>query len=331
MKILLHSGHLRLIEKSGVGRAIRHQAAALDTVGIPYTTDPKEDWNIVHSNTVFPSSLRLVKKARRMGKRAVFHAHSTEEDFRNSFLLSNLLAPLFRRWLVHCYTSADLIVTPTPYAKRLLEGYGITLPIEAVSNGIDTGFFCRDKGDADRFRTTYGFSKQDTVVLCVGLFLKRKGLLDFVEMARRFPQYRFIWFGHTNLHTVPRDIRKAVRHAPDNLLFPGYVSREQLRDAYAGCNLFFFPSFEETEGIVVLEALSMCTPVLLRDIPVYGGWLKDGESVRMGRNVEEFSNLLPAMLAGTLPDLTKAGRAVAETRSLHAVGTALAALYRRLE
>ena len=34
---------------------------------------------------------------------------------------------------------------------------------------------------------------------------------------------------------------------------------------------FFFPSREETEGIVVLEALASHQHVVLRDIPVYHG------------------------------------------------------------
>ena len=40
-------------------------------------------------------------------------------------------------------------------------------------------------------------------------------------------------------------------------------------DAYSGSDLFFFPTLEETEGIVMLEAMAMETPVLTRYIPVY--------------------------------------------------------------
>lgn len=43
--------------------------------------------------------------------------------------------------------------------------------------------------------------------------------------------------------------------------------------------LFCFMSHEETEGIVVLEALACCIPVLVRDIPVYEDWLADGKNV----------------------------------------------------
>ena len=34
---------------------------------------------------------------------------------------------------------------------------------------------------------------------------------------------------------------------------------------------------EETEGIVVLEALATETPIVIRDIPVYYEWLEHGK------------------------------------------------------
>ena len=43
--------------------------------------------------------------------------------------------------------------------------------------------------------------------------------------------------------------------APANLHFAGFVDQAALRGAYCGADLFCFASLEETEGIVVLEAL----------------------------------------------------------------------------
>ena len=43
-------------------------------------------------------------------------------------------------------------------------------------------------------------------------------------------------------------------------------------------------SKEETEGIVILEALAMKIPTLIRDIPVYEGWLTDSKDVYKAKN-----------------------------------------------
>ena len=55
---------------------------------------------------------------------------------------------------------------------------------------------------------------------------------------------------------------------------------------------FFFPSYEETEGIVVLEALSSYQQVILRDIPVYEGWLIHGKNCYKGKDNDEFIELI---------------------------------------
>lgn len=329
MKVLLHSGHYELIKKSGVGRAIKHQMRALELNGVPYTTDPKDSYDVIHINTIFPESYFLGRKAKRQGKKVIYHAHSTEEDFRNSFLFSNQLSPLFKRWISKCYSSADLIITPTPYAKEILDGYGLGRPVVAVSNGVDLDFFERNEEDAACFRKRFGLSDGDKAVISVGLFIERKGILDFVELARRLPRYRFIWFGHTNLSTVPAKVRAAVETRLDNLTFAGYVPPEVLKQAYSGSDLFLFPTYEETEGIVLLEALAMKLPVLVRDIPIYRQWLTDGVNVYKAADVDGFERKTVAILEKDAPSLVEAGYRVAEERDLRIIGKQLAELQRK--
>ena len=101
------------------------------------------------------------------------------------------------------------------------------------------------------------------------------------------PEYTFIWFGHVPMYSIPRNIRKIVKEDhPENVLFPGYIRGEIIEGAYSGADLFFFPSYEETEGIVVLEALASKQNVLVRDIPVYNGWLEDSKNCYMGKTNE---------------------------------------------
>jgi 1,2-diacylglycerol-3-alpha-glucose alpha-1,2-glucosyltransferase len=276
MKVLLYTEGLRYVGKTGLGKAIQHQMRALDAVHVPYTLDPDDDYDIVHINTYGPLSVALAKTARRNGKKVVYHAHSTEEDFRNSYLLSNQIAPLFKKWLISCYSLGDYIITPTEYSRRILQGYKIKKPIVAISNGIELDFFKPSLEAAKKFRKTYGFSKKDKVVMAIGLYIERKGILDFVELAKRMPEYKFIWFGYTNLATVPLKIKQAVKTELPNLFFPGYVEPEIIKGALSGADLYIFPTLEETEGIPVLEACACKQRMIIRDIPVFEDWLKNG-------------------------------------------------------
>ena len=320
MKLLLYTGGRSLVEKSGIGRAIAHQEQAFAAGGLDYTENAKDAYTEIHLNTVFPDSLWMARKARKQGKRVIYHGHSTREDFCNSFVGSNLLAPLFGKWLRLCYNSADQVVTPTPYAARLLGTYGLKSSVEVISNGVDTSFFCREKGDGARFRRAFGLEEEQPVVMSVGLPIARKGILDFLALAERFPQVTFFWFGALTGALLPPRIKHALQQAPDNVRFPGYVGRETLRDAYAGSDLFLFLTKEETEGIVVLEALSMKIPVLIRDIPVYDGWLEHEVNVYKSSSLEQFRTMMARMLQKEAPDLTEAGFRTAAGRDIHVIG-----------
>ena len=105
------------------------------------------------------------------------------------------------------------------------------------------------------------------------------------------------------------------------------MNQDQLLDAYCGADVFAFLSKEETEGIVVLEALAAGTPTVVRDIPVYEGWLKDHESVYKARDLDSFESTIRQMLNGTLPSLTGKGRAVALERSFPKIGQQLVSIY----
>ena len=88
MKVLLYTEGEKLFSKSGLGKAIKHQMKALEHAGVEYTTNLNDDYDIIHINFYGPSSYAHAKIARKSGKIVVYHAHSTEEDFKNGFIFS---------------------------------------------------------------------------------------------------------------------------------------------------------------------------------------------------------------------------------------------------
>ncbi len=326
MKVLLYSEAFNLVKISGLGRAIMHQRRALELIGVDYTLNPKDDYDVVHINTLWLKSKLLAKRAKKAGKRVVYHAHSTEEDFRNSFIGSNLFSGLFKKWICSCYNCGDAIITPTEYSKKLIEGYGITKPIYPISNGIELEKYVPQPTDRSEFRKKFGLSEEDKVIISVGLYIERKGILDFVEMAKAMPDCKFIWFGKTPLYTVPHKIRKAVRIKLPNLIFAGYVQPDELKKAYVGCDAYIFPTFEETEGIVLLEALAVNANVIVRDIPVFG-WLEDGKDCYKAKDKDDFMVKIRGILSGELPSIRENGRKAVEKMDIGKIGNRLMAVY----
>lgn len=310
MKVYLYAGNRKMIEKSGVGRAYYHQKRALENSDITLVPNYK-DSDIVHINTVFLKSLWLSKKAKKDGKKVIYHAHSTMEDFRNSFPCSNALAPLFKKWIMKCYESADAIITPTSYSKMLLKNYGIRKPIKNISNGIDLEFYQRQADDRLHFREKYGFKETDKVIISAGLYIDRKGIREFVKLAKRLPQYKFVWFGYLSPLLTTNKVKQSLNTKLPNLFFPGYISKEEMREAYGGADLFLFLSKEETEGLVVLEAFSMKTPTLLRDIGVFEPWIKKGTHAYKECNFMQFEKRIISMLEGNSPSLVDSAYEIA--------------------
>ncbi len=329
MKVLLYTEKEKSVRKSGLGKAIEHQKTALTNEGIEWTTDPNDDYDIMHINTWFLKSHKMAKKAKKKGKKVVYHAHSTEEDYRNGFVFSKATSKIVKWWLVKCYSLGDVIVTPTPYSKRLLEGYkGLEKKkIYAISNGIDMSLFQKDEKAGERFRKSYGYTKEDKVIIGIGLYIRRKGIVDFVELAKRLPEYKFIWFGYSPLKAATKDVRKAVNTKLPNLVFAGYVEQEKIHEAMCGADLYLFPTLEETEGIPIIEACACKQNAIIRDIPIFEGWLEDGKNVYKAKDVDEFEKKIKDFFDGKLPSVVEEAYKVAIERDIKTVGKQLKQVY----
>ena len=332
MKVLLYTEGLKTIGKSGLGKAIKHQMKALENEKIEYTLDPKDDYDILHINTYFPKSYFLAKKAKKQGKKIVYHAHSTEEDYKDGFIFAKQTSKLFKKWLIKCYSLGDVIVTPTLYSKNLLQGYkGLEdKKIYDISNGIEIEFFKKDEELGKKFRKDYGFKKNDKVIIGIGLYIERKGIVDFVELAKRLPEYKYIWFGYSPLAAATAPVRKAVGTKLPNLFFPGYVEQEVIKGAMSGADLYIFPTLEETEGIPIIEACACKQNAIVRDIKIFDGWLEDGKNVYKAKDVDEFEKKIKDFFNGKLPSVTEEAYKVAVERDLKTVGKKLKAVYKEV-
>lgn len=333
LRVLMPRGMAGLATQSGIGAAMRHQASAVATRGHRVVTSLRGGGDVIHLNTPFPDTALLAMLARRRGIPVLMWAHSTEEDFRGSFPGADALAPLFRRWIAFLYRRGDAVVTPSSYARSLISQpkYAITAPIHVLSNGVDTDFFHPVPGAREALRDRLGLAPDRRVVVTVGMQMVRKGIVDWVEVARSMPETTFVWFGRTPPQMLTAEVRRALDDAPPNALFPGYVDAETLREAYCGADAFCFLTHEETEGIVLLEALACEAPVLVRGIPIYAEQFPDGEIThQVTGGPGAIAEKLRALLDGELEDLRAAGRAAAEAVDLRQVAAQLESIYAQL-
>lgn len=311
---------------TGLLSSYRNQKKILDHAGIPYVEHWDSSCDILQINTPWLKSRYLMRKARKRGMKIIVFSHVTVEDAMQVFWFMPLVAPLFRWYLKRAYDAADAICAPTAYTKSLLVAYGIRgEKIFVLSNGVDLNQFYKDVARREAFRR--GQNLEGLVVGTVGLVIPRKGIDIFLKLAETFPRTPFLWVGKIYNPLLVKPLPKML---PGNARFTGYVP--DVLAAFNAFDIFIFPSYEENQGIVILEAAAVGVPILVRDIPAYRGWLVDGENCLKAKNDGEFAACLKRLLAdGVLRSaLSENARALAGRESIASVAANLEALYERL-
>lgn len=326
MKVFLYQKKQNFIKTSGIGRAFRQQAKALEINGVTLVHS-LDECDVVHYNTVFSDSYRSLKRAKRMGIPVVVHAHSTKEDYLNSFNFANITKKWFYKRMKKMYSNADVIITPSPYSKGLIEGYNWTKTnIYPISNGLIVSDYERQEEKENAFLRYFGLSKGDKVIVGIGLLFVRKGLPDFIEVARSFPDIRFIWFGKLNKAAQTKVVKRAIKNKPRNVIMPGYISGDIIKGALTYANALLFPSYEETEGIVVLEAMASKTPVIVRNIPVYDQF-KENELVLKADDTYAFVNHVKTALEEDLSSMVTNAYEEIKKKDLKYIGKQIKDVY----
>ncbi len=327
MKVCIYLELERWLKHSGMGSAMGNHRKALELSGVEYTHDLKEDFDILHIYMVGPRSLRAIRKAKAKGKKVITHAHLTADDFRDSFCFSNQIAPFLRRYLTYFHNQADLVLCPSEYTKNVLIGYGVKKEIKAVSNGIDLGKFKFSAENRKEFREE--FNLDGIVPLSVGHLFIKKGIATFINTAKKF-QNKFVWIGRRYKGIEDPRTSGIVKSAPPNVIFAGYV--KDIIAGYSACDIFFFPSFCENQGIVTLEAGACGRPILVRDILAYDGQLVNEVNCLKARTDEEFGLQLKRLIEDEQlrRRLAENAHKLSREHSLEKVGAQLREVYEHL-
>lgn len=227
---------------------------------------------ISHYHTIdlpFYFSTFSKKRGRKIG-----YVHFLPETLEGSLKIPQPFKGIFYHYVIAFYKRMDQLVVVNPSFIDKLVAYGI--PREKVAyipNFVDSDEF-HPLSDAKKaeLRKELGIAPDQFVVLGSGQIQERKGVPDFIKLARQNPDIQFIWAGGFSFGMITdgyQELKKVVDNPPANLLFPGIVSRQRINELNNVADLFLLPSFNELFPMSVLEAFSSGTPVMLRDLDLY--------------------------------------------------------------
>lgn len=235
--------------------------------------------DITHYHTIdfkfFVSRLWLTRKGVSVG-----YVHMLPETVEQSLQLPKWIKKIFFWYMIRFYKSMDYLVTVNPYFIGELAKYGVAEhKVTYIPNFVsEEQFFRKSDDEREVLRREYHIAKDVFTVVCVGQLQTRKGIFDFVEMAKRLPEVQFIWAGGFSFGKISdgyEEIKKIVDNPPQNIKFLGIIDREKMNDVYNLADVMILPSFEELFPMSILEAMCTHAPILLRDIDIYHNILFD--------------------------------------------------------
>ena len=248
------------------------------------------DVNIIAASTFDPITYyQIIKNKKKYSKKAavVIHAHTTVEDLAGNFVPDTpIFNTIFKYWLKILYGSAHLLITPSEFSKQCLINIqtSMTYPINVVSNGIWIEKFNKNEDYRINFRNylfqKYNIPRDRKVIINVGLTWKKKGVKTFGYIAKRLPEYFFVWVGPISNNPDINDVSQLP-----NVFFTGFY--DDIREVYYGADLFLNTSFVENQCIPLIESAICRVPIVARDLPVFD-WLVHDYSCFKSKNVDEF-------------------------------------------
>jgi phosphatidylinositol alpha 1,6-mannosyltransferase len=279
------------------------------------------DPDVVHSQGHMVVGRGVIKAAHRSGRPLVATNHLMPENLAAYVPMPaaarRAAAALSWRDLGRVFAMADAVTAPTPRAVELLVNRTGLTHAFPVSCGID----------ADRYRNAVAQpSDGPPTVLFVGRLDQEKRVDELIRAFAALPaglpgQLEIVGDGGRREEWTALVDELDLAH---RVRFRGFVTEEELLEAYARAAVFCMPSVAELQSLATLEAMAAGTPVIAADAmalphlvrPGRNGWLyQPGE-------VPELTARLAALL-GDAGLRRRMGAASREIVAEHAIGATL--------
>ena len=294
-----------------------------------------KDLDIVHAQHMFTMGRLARYAAREYKKPLVYTYHTLITEYANKY--SSIFAPIIRAYLRNMSkrfcNSCDQVITPSPSMKRILIDFGVKKPIEPIPTGIEPKNFKRQ--DSKQFRTKHKIDSKDKILLYLSRIAKEKNIpflfKAFKKIQKEYPDCHLLMVGGGPEEKEMQYLAKELKIK--KITFTGMVPKEEANRIFGMADIFTFPSYTETQGIVVAEAMAAGTP------PVAVGKMgptdliqdgKDGYLTKM--NVNDFSQKILKLLKddGLRQKFAKAGLARIEEFSTNTSVEKMIKLYKKV-
>ncbi len=227
----------------------------------------EEKFDIIHLHEPFmPSLCPSVLRFSCTANVGTFHAFEGSPGY-------SLLKPLSTFLLSRLFPRLDGKIAVSQPAMQFVSKY-FPGSYEIIPNGVDTEHFSPDVSPIDEF------CDGKLNILFVGRLEKRKGaeylLKAYKRVKREIPNSRLIIVG-PGTHLRAKYEKEVEESGLRDVVFVGYASYKDLPRYYKTADVFCAPATGwESFGIILLEAMSVGTPIVASNIAGYASLITHG-------------------------------------------------------
>lgn len=246
----------------------------------------QQPFDIVHTHTPWTVGFVGLRWAESHGIPVVSTYHTHYEKYAHYIPLLPLPYVRYRiaRHTHYYYNQVQAVVTPSQASEAHLLRHHVRTPIHVIPTGIPDP---RDLQRANE-RAALGIDPETPILLYVGRLAAEKNMAALIDamppVFRRFPRAQLWIVGDGDARP---DVRRHIQRLGigDRVRMWGAIPRTDVDRYYAAADMFVFSSLTETQGLVVMEAMSYGLPVVVGNgggAPEavedgVNGWLSPGE------------------------------------------------------
>ena len=205
--------------------------------------------------------------AAKYGKKYVQTTFGEVVPHRHELVRHDTMGEKYKNFVCSVLDSCDVIISVSKHCAREVTHVGVDASRVKISyHGVDSDVFSA-AADGTTIRRQYQL-QDNPVVLFLGQMRPRKGpqvLLEAVpSVLKTVPNATFIFVGPDYDITGTMKRRAEELGVARNVHFTGSIPDDELREFYAACDVFAFPSLTPIEclGLSMIQAMACGKPVV---------------------------------------------------------------------
>lgn len=245
----------------------------------------KHKFDLIHTHTPFTVGFVGMRwaESHEVPMVTTYHTNYDKYAYYMPFAPKRYLRYKIAKHLNYYYNRVSHVITPSEASKKWLLRHSIKTPIQVVPTGVPLPKMV-NRAEA---RNKLSITPSQKVVLYAGRIAKEKNigvLLDAMRIAfDQDPALYFLIVGDGPAR-AEYSAQASKIGIGDRVRFAGVVPREEMDEYYAASDLFAFSSMTETQGLVVVEAMTHGLPALVAQGGGAGEAVQDGVNGFLLRN-----------------------------------------------